>query len=251
VSALDHFPEHYGASSDALDGWLSIHRTDIEGSEDTRPAVLDLAQRLLRVNTRERLAGMLTVALHRFAEGPSAEHTRLLRRIAELNDEAEVLDSGAERYRLAWTSAAGRALRQRRMVRELRGQLGEVYATSAREGERLDDARQQIIRLTKENEEHHRTIRSWQAAREADEVEFDAWVKRANDGIAAAIVEQLDADEQVEERIKRIKQTAAERVEARQLRAALDEERIEPVPDSTGHMPWCSDQHGGRCGPPS
>lgn len=82
-----------------------------------------------------------------------------------------------------------------------------------------DEARAEVVRLGKENEEHRRTIRAWQAAREADEAEFEAWLKRANDGINAALAEQL-TDEQVEERIERIKQTARER---RAARGALQE----------------------------
>jgi hypothetical protein len=69
MSDLDHFPQRYGVDSDALDWWVDAHRRDITGSEDTRPARLDLAHRLLATQTRERLAGMLTVAIHRQANG--------------------------------------------------------------------------------------------------------------------------------------------------------------------------------------
>lgn len=92
-----------------------------------------------------------------------------------------------------------------------------------------DEARAEVVRLGKEDEEHRRMIRAWHAAREADEVEFEAWLKRVNDGVHAALAE-LTTDEQVEERIEKIKQTARERIEARRLRGALDEERIEPRP---------------------
>lgn len=67
--SLANFPQRYAADADALDWWIDMHRSAIAGSEDTRPAVLDLAQQLLATQSRERLAGMLTVALHRAADG--------------------------------------------------------------------------------------------------------------------------------------------------------------------------------------
>lgn len=137
---------------------------------------------------------------------PNDDITRLHRRIAELSDDL------------------GDRTRERD---EARAELDRLYGSYNGVCLERDEAGAEVVRLGKENEEHRRTIRSWQAAREADEAEVDAWLKRVNDGILTALADGL-TDDQVEERIEKIKQTAAERIEARRLRAALDEERIEP-----------------------
>jgi hypothetical protein len=243
VSDLDHFPQRYSVDSDALDWWLSEHRTAIEGSEDTRPAVMAFARQLLATQTRERLAGLLTVAASRLVGDPdaaAAERDELRRQLDEattdlLADNEQTLTYAteglerAERYRLAWQSARQRAVRLRGARNSWYGVYSETWDEMSKMRAERDEARAEVVRLGKENEEHRRTIRAWHAAREADEVEFEAWLKRVNDGVHAALAE-LTTDEQVEERIEKIKRTARERIEARRLRAALDEERIEPEP---------------------
>jgi hypothetical protein len=162
-----------------------------------------------------------------------------------------------ERYRLAWLSARRRARRYDDLVDELderatnhHGMYEQAQALAVRmeeENEKLrreqtsilhtlgvtakqrDDARAELVRLGKENEEHRRAIRSWQAAQEADEAETAAWLKRVNDGLIDALKEATpDAD--LEERLQRIKATAAER-----LRARLEEVRIGPDPVCPAH----------------
>jgi hypothetical protein len=98
----------------------------------------------------------------------------------------------------------------------------------------LAEARAEVVRLGKALEQATGELERWRftfgSSALDEDAEFEGWLKRVGlDGFTYAQADRL-TDEQVEERIERIKQTAAEWIEARRLRAALDEERIEPRP---------------------
>jgi hypothetical protein len=154
----------------------------------------------------------------------------------------------ADRYRSAWESARQRAANHG---------LALVEADEERDGLRVE-----VVQLGQHGEQLEARLAAIRSACKygsdrIGRIETAAIVALADgdpeilrdwtmpDDEVSAATDRLRAalsDAQVEERIEEIKRTARERIEARRLRAALDEERIEPE-RVNGHGKWCSSLH--------